>query len=404
MTAHLIRGDARRLPLATGSVQAIVTSPPYFGLRSYGGQTTLWGGDPDCEHVIRADPKTGRPMTGGTGPASAKQVTNQGSQFGNVKPIITGGSCVHCGATRCELGSEPDPQSFVAHLIEVMRECWRVLRDDGVAFVNMGDSYAGSGKGPTTSASTLMNGRGAKDGTKVVTRTQQLRQGFINHVSAGRPKSLLLVPERLAIALSDDGWIVRQVLIWSKNNPMPESVRDRWTTAHEYVLMLVKQPSYFFDQAGIQEPVSPTAHYGGTYRSNGKTADERHDQDTLHGNGHTITANPAGRNGRSVWNLNGESYAGAHFATFPREIPRRCILAASREGDVVLDPFSGSGTSAYVAASLGRVGIGVELSEEYIQQARYGRLAQDFLPLAPPPPAPAMPRLPREAGDGEATR
>jgi DNA modification methylase len=437
-------------------------------------------------------------MTGGTGLASKKQVTNAGSQFGNAwvehsgdskgwggasgkikrnesvnasnagavangstsggayaRGNPRGASCTLCGAWRGELGSEPTPALFVAHLVEVMRECKRVLRDDGVLFLNIADSMAGSGKGPTGK-----NGLG--DQTK--------RQGFHDQLSGGKPKSLQLVPERLAIALSDDGWIVRQVLIWAKNNPMPESVRDRWTTAHEYVLMLVKQPRYFFDQEAIREPYAPASldrfayavqdHRSGTV--NGTAARDAGAKSVKGSEAvlrEDIQANPAGRNGRSVWTINTTGYPGAHYAVFSPEIPRRCILAATSEYGacaacgapyrrlterttiplqatyngaqinnsdaappgsatrwsggtgkpsrvdvqhtgwtascrcgpaagvrpcIVLDPFAGSFTTPYVAASLGRIGIGVELSQSYIEQARYGRLAQEFLPLVTP--------------------
>lgn len=388
MTAHLIRGDARSLPLKDGSVQLVVCSPPFWGLRSYGGQVSLWGGDPDCEHVwaeqIRAL------QNGGSGTASAKQISNHGTQL--AKHPWTQALCSLCGCWRGELGSEPRVQDFIAHLVEVCREVRRVMRDDAVFFLNMGDSYGGSGKGPTGK-----NGLG----------DQSKRQGFHDQQSAGRPKSLALVPERLAIALSDDGWIVRSRIAWCKAAPMPESVRDRPSTAWEHIFMLTKQAKYFWDAEAVREPNTE-----GTLARHGKGPEAPHHNRSMENEAavvpgvnrlHCGTLNINGiakTNGRNLWNywvLPPDPYPGAHFATYPRELVRRCVNAASREGDVVLDPFSGSGTTAYVAASLGRVGVGVELSAEYIAQARYGRLAQEFLPL--PAPSPAAARLGVEVGE-----
>jgi DNA modification methylase len=328
-------------------------------------------------------------------------------------------------------------QNFIAHLVEVCREVRRVMRPDAVFFLNMGDSYGGSGKGPTGK-----NGLG----------DQGKRQGFHDQLSAGKPKSLALVPERLAIALSDDGWIVRSRIAWCKAAPMPESVRDRPTTAWEHIWMLTKGPRYFWDQDATREP--HTSEWIGRE----PTENLGFNADRVDGGGRATSGNPAGRNLWNYWLLPPDPYSGAHFATYPRELVRRCVSAATSEYGacaacgapwkrvverngydpdamtltpkgaererlgfhgkgsglhetgwqnqsppqmtttgwtasckcgptagvrpcVVLDPFSGSGTSCFVAASLGRIGVGVELSAQYTEQARYGRLAQDFLPI-----------------------
>lgn len=480
MTAHLVRGDARMLPLADKSVQLIVTSPPYMNLRSYGGQTSIWGGDPECSHSLENDPMV-RPMTGGTGAASKKQVTNAGSQFGNAwvevdeyhnrgdssagpkqksnLGAVTGrgavrfATCKLCGAWRGELGGEKNVADFIAHLIEVFRECGRVLRNDGVMFINIGDSYGGSGKGPTTAASTLMNGRGVAAGTKVVTRTQQLRQGFTDRVTSGRPKSLSLVPERLAIALADDGWVIRSRIAWCKKAPMPESAKDRPTSAWEHLWMVTKQGRYFYDADAVrQDSTSPeqdehNQRYAKVYEASDANAEYRQ-PGNVNSLGIHSRPGPGGANLRNFWLLSPDPYAGQHFATFPRELVRRCVSAGSSEYGacvacgapwrrtteteyrrhekwfghkqaarhsrgsagqsynepivtrttgwattckcgsaagvrpcIVLDPFAGSFTAPFVAAQLGRTGIGVELSPDYIAQARYGRLSQEFLPF-----------------------
>lgn len=399
MTAHLVRGDARMLPLATGIVQCVVTSPPYFNLRAYQTNPVVWGGRDGCEHEWTS---ASRVLQKGT--ISEKQSTHKGNNGAGFEAST--GVCALCNAMRCELGSEPDPQSFVAHLVEVMRECWRVLRDDGVAFVNIGDSMAGShGNGYKQTLA------GKTNRTTGGTENFDLGRRNGRSDSGTRPKSLLLVPERLAIALSDDGWIIRSRIAWCKAAPMPESTKDRPTSAWEHIWMLTKQGRYYWNQDAVRVPYTASslerlaypvqdvrsgtvngtaARAEGSYSVKGAEAVLRDD----------LKPNQAGRNLWNYWLLSPDSYAGAHFATYPRELVRRCVVAASREGDVVLDPFSGSGTTAFVAASLGRVGIGVELSAEYTKQARYGRLAQDFLPFDAPPRQPPLPNHgPMLAGD-----
>ena len=371
--AYIVRGDARSLPLADKSVQCIVTSPPYFGLRSYGGQTSVWDGDPECEHVWDTRPRA--LQNGGSGTASAKQISNHGTQL--AKEPWTQSHCWSCEAWKGELGSEPTPTLFVAHLMEVMAECWRVLRDDGVAFVNLGDSYASHDPGGYRKGEFLNPG-----GRPPVKGEARNRAGSYRP-SGTKPKSLLLVPERFAIALSDAGWIVRSRIAWCKAAPMPESVRDRPTSAWEHIWMLSKQGRYFWCQEAVRETA---IHEGRVVKASGLTAknavspDATNDRRTAVG----FTTHDTIVSGRNLWNywvIPPDPYPGAHFATFPREIPRRCIAAASREGDVVLDPFGGSQTVAFVAASMGRVGVGIELSAEYIDQARTNRLAQNFLGL-----------------------
>ena len=281
-------GDCRRsmaLCVPDKSVQMCVTSPPYYGLRDYG---------------------------------------------------VDG-----------QLGLEATPEAYVAAMVEVFREVRRCLKDDGVLWLNIGDSYAANRSyqvnstkgGPKHGESQSVGGKGSvvPDGLK--------------------PKDLIGIPWLLAFALRADGWYLRQDIIWAKPNPMPESVTDRCTKAHEYVFMLSKSQRYYFDSKAMQEPsVGPGKRCG---TKNDASRNDGGTTGTVRGDGET-------RNRRDVWNIATKPYKGAHFATFPPELITPPILATSRPGDIVLDPFMGSGTTAQVALSLGRRVIGCELNESYL--------------------------------------
>jgi len=289
------------------SMQTCVTSPPYFGLRDYG-------------------------MDG-------------------------------------QIGLEATPDAFVARLVEVFREVRRVLRDDGTLWLNLGDSYSRSpkkgGSGPggknehrwgygeansaRVGSSDGLTGRGDRPGS---------RSGGLGE------KQLLGIPWRVAFALQADGWYLRQDIIWHKPNPMPESVTDRCTKAHEYVFLLSKSPRYYFDADAIKEPVADASaarlaqpnlkSQAGSTRVPGKT------NGTMKAVGNSET-----RNRRSVWTVTTKPFVGAHFATFPPDLIEPCILAGSPRGGVVLDPFGGSGTTAGVAIKHGRRAVLCELNPEY---------------------------------------
>ncbi len=317
-----------------GSVQMCVTSPPYFGLRSYLPE--------------------GHPMK------------------------------------RYEIGTEKTPQEYVAKLVQVFRAVRRVLADDGLLFVNLGDSYSGSGKGVWDVPEERKSGiketyRPSTFGTKVLT---------------GLPaKNLIGIPWRVAFALQDDGWILRQDIIWAKPNPMPSSVKDRCTSSHEYIFMLSKKPRYYYDAEAIRNAPSEALlkqvveGYNGTdtkdFAESGaqsasgtkariienarKKIDKQRGHSRLHEgfNGRWDAMTRAeqmmlGSNKRSVWTVATAPFKGSHFATFPPELIRPCILAGSRSGDTVLDPFGGSGTTAMVARQEGRNALLVELNEDYL--------------------------------------
>ncbi|XBT42175.1 site-specific DNA-methyltransferase [Pseudomonas viridiflava] len=317
-----------------------------------------------------------------------------------------------------QIGLEASPREFIDSLVAVFREVRRVLRDDGTIWVNMGDSYASKPNGP-------LGGGGHKtDAPHVAVRTAHARRS--SQIPGGfKHKDLMGMPWRLAFALQDDGWYLRQDIVWAKPNPMPESVRDRCTKAHEYLFLLSKSPKYFFDQSAIREPAnltgkgSASTFRGGAYvdgstfdnssggtrtvsgnvvpRNNGvgwghgtdKTARQRErvskrnsfSRETKYSSGnHGQTGQhrpdredidyDTTRNKRSVWTVATNGFKGAHFATFPPDLIRPCVLAGSPRGGMVLDPFGGAGTTALVAMQEGRQSVICELNPEYAALAR----------------------------------
>jgi DNA modification methylase len=318
-------GDCRATmhALAAGSFQMCVTSPPYWGLRDYG----------------------------------------------------------HEG----QLGLEATPEQYVASMVDVFREVRRVLRDDGTLWLNLGDSYAGSGRGGYTgNASTLDGSTDGQDSSRAArekvgrgSRGQRLANGRgdvpavqrtkleapparTGAVADLKPKDIVGIPWRVAFALQADGWWLRQDIIWSKPNAMPESVTDRCTKAHEYIFLLSKSERYFYDKDAIAEDA--------VWEGQGRTSRAPRPSAMPGAPSHVglrreeVTGK---RNARSVWTIATQPYSGAHFATMPPDLAERCILAGSRIGDAVLDPFLGSGTVGMVAERNGRRWFGCELNPDY---------------------------------------
>ena len=268
-----------------------------------------------------------------------------------------------------QIGLEATPDAYVARLVEVFREVRRVLRDDGTLWLNLGDSYASNAKGS--------GGATAKQATNAGAFYAPRK---FNH--GVKEKDLIGIPWRVAFALQADGWYLRQDIIWHKPNPMPESVRDRCTKAHEYIFMLSKSQRYYFDAEAIKEPVAessvsrlsqPTlAQQAGSARVPGKT----------NGNMKAVGGSET-RNRRSVWTVTTKPFKGAHFATFPPELVRRCLQASLRPGDAVLDPFGGAGTTGLVADKFGADCTLIEINPEYCNLIR-SRLASGLVQLDRP--------------------
>lgn len=346
----LYQGDCREIikALPDESVNCVVTSPPYFGLRDYG--TATWeGGNADCDHVTG---RVARTITD----ASSKQITNNGAMMNETRR-----TCPRCGALRIDsqIGLEESPAAYVEQMVEVFREVRRVLRADGTCWLNLGDSFAGAGY--SNHANT--GGTQREDGGK---------QRHLSNTGL-KPKDLCMIPHRTAIALQNDGWWVRMDCVWNKPNPMPESVTDRPTKAHEYIFLLSKSATYYYNADAIREPnASPAqlAHnikYAKPYAAYDSRAPLTGQPGNVNNQGIHARPGKEGRNRRSVWTISPTPYPDAHFATFPPDLIKPCILAGCTEGGTVLDPFAGSGTTLQVAMDLQCKSIGIELNADYCE-------------------------------------
>lgn len=338
--------------LADKSIQTVVTSPPYWGLRDYGTKSWL-GGDEGCTHVKdKTKTKTfGNEEFNKNRPS--RELTKLPGYYYQDK-------CELCGAVEedNQLGMEQTPQEFVEQLCQVFDEVWRVLKDDGTIWVNLGDSYAGSGAG----------GGGNRKGNEHGQHDAFVEIGRPATPNGLKAKDLVGIPWRFAFAMQARGWYLRQDIIWAKPNPMPESVTDRCTKSHEYIFLLTKNSRYYYDNEAVREPIKETTNgKTGVRRSGDSKTRSREHWGVPHDPQNVIVEYDEikGANKRSVWNVNTKPYKDAHFATYPPELITPCILAGSREGDTVLDPFSGSGTTGEVALQNGRNYIGLELNPDY---------------------------------------
>ena len=255
------------------------------------------------------------------------------------------------GGEDYQIGQEESPEEYIQKLVLVFREVRNLLTDDGTLWLNIGDSYYNyrPGKGQSYPKQTV-------SANKQDLPDKCNKRG--NKLEGLKEKDLIGIPWMLAFALRADGWYLRQDIIWHKPNPMPESVRDRCTKSHEYIFLLSKNKYYYYDNESIKEPARD---WGTRDRTNGKYHNEGTGLQPHSG----LTKSYSKANKRSVWTINKKPYKGAHFATYPEELIKPCILAGSEKDDIVLDPFMGSGTTAAVARSLGRYYIGCELHEEY---------------------------------------
>jgi len=364
----IYHGDAltvlREMPDA--SVHCVVTSPPYWGLRDYG--TAEWeGGDPECDHAM--------PPSGIRG-VGRDRAASGGTFHDSPKPenvyVAYRDTCGKCGATRKDrqLGIEPTPEGYVARLVEVFREVRRVLRDDGTLWLNLGDCYTSGGR--------TWREADAKNDARAMDKRADTPSGL-------KPKDLVGIPWRVAFALQADGWYLRSDIIWAKPNPMPESVTDRPTKAHEYVFLLTKSERYFYDADAIREANvdDEETFYKKLIKSPHERQRDAGGKNETTGGFQHATFNPAGRNRRTVWTITTKPYPEAHFATFPPELPRLCIMAGCPEGGTVLDPFGGSGTTAHVAKEIGRDAVLIELSADYCRLAAR-RCSQEVIDLGTP--------------------
>jgi DNA modification methylase len=365
----ILNGDALEMlrTLPDESVQCCVTSPPYWGLRDYGMCS--------C-----------RPAR-----VQHESSTLAGSQAGT--PNHVGPACPACPAchgtgrvqgTEDQIGLEKHPGDYVKRLVALFSEVRRVLRADGTLWLNLGDSYAGSGKGPSNAKERpngSLNDKQLRNGAAPTTwlpvpKRQGARiasvHGEIGHTSGVTPprglksKDLIGIPWRVAFALQEDGWYLRSEITWIKKSCMPESVIDRPTGATEKIFLLSKSERYFYDHEAVKESKAEATIADGRSNDDGERRNRLFPGDASNGGTNLGGANGK-RNMRNYWLLGPEPFTDAHFATFPTEIPRRAILAGTPVGGTVLDPFAGSGTTGQVAIELGRKAILVELNPQYVE-------------------------------------
>ena len=314
MKDTILYGDCRETlkNLTNLSIQTCITSPPYYGLRDYGGEES-------------------------------------------------------------QIGQEQTPEDYINELVEVFRVVRDKLKDDGTLWINIGDSYYN-----------YRPSKGKSYPKQTVSKTKQDLPDYSskrnNKLSNLKEKDLIGIPWMLAFALRQDGWYLRQDIIWHKPNPMPESVRDRCTKSHEYIFLLSKNRKYYYDNEAIKEPVKKD--WGTRNRDQGKYHNEGTGLQPHSG----LTKSYTTKNKRSVWSITNKPYKQAHFATFPPDLIEPCILAGSKEGDLVLDPFMGSGTTAMVSKQHQRYYIGCELHNNYsdlidkrLDSVPVNKVAQDIV-------------------------
>ena len=343
-------------------VDTIITSPPYWGLRDYGGGGKVWGGDPECNHE----------WEGYTRPSENTRNNDNSLQLKSAywEPQEQA-FCEHCDAWFGQLGLEPNPEQYVKNMVEVFREARRILKPEGTLWLNLGDSYVGGGRGFQYS----------KEGTIQKSYNDAgVRYGApTGKIEGLKPKALVGIPWHVAFALQADGWWLRQDIVWAKPNCMPESVTDRCTKSLEYVFMLTKSKHYYFDHEAIKEPTKggastkrPAKEQTFRYGDDDSWAVEG-DRDRImkaKGIAEARTKDYAKRNKRSVWWVGPKPFKEAHFAVFPIELIEPMVLAGCPQDGTVFDPFGGSGTTAVTALKHGRSAIISELNEDYVEIAR----------------------------------
>lgn len=351
-------GDALEVltELPDTSVHCVVTSPPYWGLRDYG--TAHWvGGDPACRHLAASSSR----------PTSSCDSAAQ--------------RCRRCGAQRedRQYGLEPTPQDYVDRLRAVFVELRRVLVDTGTVWLNLGDSYSADLPGRTSDP---MRASSLSGTATAATMRESVRTAGVKRARALPRKNLVGIPWRVAFALQQDGWILRNAIVWHKPNAMPESVRDRLSNRYELLFLLTKQQKYYFDLDAIREPLArPDARneniviggnkgrhggVGATARRRGNTVYGKYTAPAMRPTGTQHRAShPRGKNPGDVWSISTRPLREAHFAAYPIDIPLRCIAAGCPPKGVVLDPFSGAATTGLAARQLGRTYIGIDLNREF---------------------------------------
>lgn len=354
--------------LEPGSVHLACTSPPYWGLRAYGTEAQVWDGDPACAHEWG---ETVRAPWANAVPGPAAWSTNPGKNpEARIATKQAGSFCARCGAWKGELGQEPSPELYVAHLVDVFRAVRPVLKPAGVLLLNLGDTYWNDPGGQNGST-------GGVSAKAIEANRQNGRLKRERHLVLKR-KDLVGIPWRVAFALQADGWYLRGEYVWHKPNALPESVTDRCTKAHEQVFHLTKSADYYWDADAIAEPAA-WERWGDQTVAKVKPGEVRGSFIRAQTKEEIRERFGGTKNKRSVWTIPTESFAGAHFAVMPEALVKLCVLAGSPEGGTVLDPFGGSGTVGVVADRLGRDAVLIDLNGAYVAMAE--RRIRDDSPL-----------------------
>ena len=347
--------------LDDNSIDCVVTSPPYWGLRDY-GTASYEGGDPNCQHTI----------TDGIVDNKNNKLIERPDRASDKK------NCVKCGAKRIDrqLGLEPTYQEHIQNIVELFRAMKPKLKDSATVWLNYGDSYAATVNG-TKVKDMKKNGYGIKgDDRAFVDKPFSTIQGSL------KPKDLVMIPNRIAIALQDDGWWIRSEIIWHKPNPMPESTKDRPTNCHEKIWLITKSKKYYYDAEAVREPCQDETIRRMTLGNKGKVGNNKNSTgwkqlNNYWGSEQSVKNANKGRNRRNVWTVTTKPCKEAHFATFPKDLIEPCIKAGCPENGIVFDPFGGSGTTGIVAKLFNRKSIMSELNPEYIKIAK-ARINKEF--------------------------
>jgi len=336
-----------------GFFDCCITSPPYYGLRSYDVPPVIWDGEENCQHQW-GNEKT-RPLNLQAG---NPEFQRDWREHASDNKSSQGQFCSLCGAWRGSLGLEPDYRLYISHLIQIFNEVYRVLKKTGTCWVNIGDSYASSGGASRHYGYQDPKYKNGRDGS--------YEEPTAYPQDKVQPKSLIQIPERFSIAMTDAGWIKRNTIVWHKPNCMPSSAKDRFTVDFEYVYFFTKQGKYYFEQQFEGNQLSgkwnePDNKY--LHKTSGDGQTSQRDKFNRVG---SITQ---GRNKRTVWTINTKPYPEAHFAVFPDTLVEPALSAGCPVDSWVLDPFAGAGTVGIVAKRQNKNFIGCELSSKYCQMA-----------------------------------
>jgi len=359
----IICGDTKTelSKLPTESVNCVVTSPPYWGLRDYGIDPVIWDGDKDCKHewgnkIIRDNKSylsryANEKSTLTTGTTQKRKEELQ--QKYNKKTEYS--FCLKCGAWKGSLGLEPTFELYIKHLCDIFNEVKRVLRKDGTCWVNLGDTY--------NSHSAKSKNVGGFEGKQMRNNKAYSESKIVMKKTGVADKSLCLIPQRFAIEMVNRGWILRNTLIWHKPNCMPSSAKDRFTVDFEYVYFFVKSKKYWFEQQFEAQ------YWNGQSGKKNCRNNEIGRSDNANKSMNSGGVNSKGRNKRAVWTIPTKPFPEAHFAVYPEKLIEPMIKAGCPKGGIIIDPFSGAGTTAVVAKKLGRKYLGIEIKQEYIGMA-----------------------------------